>query len=345
MSGTVWASGLGAEDSMSRRIVAVILLVVALCLLISVPVIAFTPVGTNLLEGLQATATPALTVPPFTPTPPPKPTPVLTAKGKPPAMTADEAILLDNDTGNILYDLNGEHPQPMASTTKIMTALIALQTADLNMMVTIHQDAENEVIQNNGSSARLVPGDSLSLKDVLYALLLPSGDDAAIAIADAVGGSQANFVNLMNLEAYRLHLFSTHYYNADGLTYYNAANQPLPGHFTTAYDLVRLARYAMQNALFAKIVATQSYTLAATGTHHTYKWANTNTLLKTYPGMTGIKTGFTLEAGACLVFSATRNGHHLIGVVMHSSDENHRFTDAKSLLDWGFALPMQVPTP
>lgn len=330
---------------MTRRITAIILLVVALCLLISAPVIAFTPFGANLLGGAQATVTPALTVPPFTPTPPPKPTPVLTPKGKPATLSANEAILVDNDTGNILYDLNGERPQPMASTTKIMTALIALQTANLNMMVTIHQDAVNEVVQNNGSSANLVVGDSISLKDMLYGLLLPSGDDAAIAIADAIGGSQANFVNLMNLEAYRLRLFSTRYYNADGLTYYNAANQPIPGHYTTAYDLVRLARYAMQNALFAKIVDTQTYKLPASGTHHAYNWATTNTLLKSYPGMTGIKTGFTLEAGACLVFSATRNGHHLIGVVLHSSDELHRFNDAKALLDWGFALPMVVQTP
>ena len=188
-------------------------------------------------------------------------------------------------------------------------------------------------------------GDQLTLHDLLYGLMLPSGDDAAITIADAVGGSTANFVNMMNLFAYRLRLFQTHYLNPDGLTYYDANHQPLPGHYTTAYDLVRLARYAMSIPLFAQLVRTQHYQLPATLSHHLYAWDNTNTLLATYQGMTGIKTGFTIEAGACLVFSATRNGHHLIGVVLHSIDENHRFNDARILLDWGFALPLLPPNP
>ena len=252
-------------------------------------------------------------------------------------------MLLDNDTGHILFDLNGERPQPMASTTKIMTALIAIQTADLNTLVTIHQDAVNEAALHNGSNASLRVGDQLTLKDLLYALLLPSGDDAAVAIADAVGGSARNFVNTMNLFAYHLHLFQTHYNNPDGLTYYDANNNPIPGLYTTAYDLVRLARYAMTIPLFAQIVGTQHYTVPATTLHHAYAWDNTNKLLATYPGMTGIKTGYTLEAGGCLAFSATRKGHHLIGVVLHSRDENTRFSDAKILLDWGFALPVMMP--
>jgi len=330
---------------MLRRIVAIILLCIAICLLIAVPVMAFTPLGTNLLGGAQPTAIPTLapTYLPFTPTPAPKPTPILTAKGKPPAITANEAILVDNDSGRILYDLNGEHPQPMASTTKIMTAVIAIQTGNLNMLITVHQDAINEVINNGGSNASLRVGEQLTLKDLLYGLLLPSGDDAAIAIADALGGTTQNFVQEMNLFAYRLRLFQTHYINPDGLTYYDANNHPIPGHYTTAYDLVRLAQYAMKLPLFAQIVSTQHYSLPATATHLAHSWDNTNTLLASYAGMTGIKTGFTLEAGACLVFSATRNGHHLIGVILHSSDENHRFSDAENLLNWGFALPVVLP--
>ena len=178
---------------MTRRSTAVILLVIAVCLLIAAPVFAFTPLGTQLFGGSNnagLNALPSPTFLPFTPTPPPKPTPVLTPKGQPGPISANEAILVDNDTGNILYDLNGEHPQPMASTTKIMTALIAIQTTDLNTVVRIQQDAFNEVHNNNGSTAGLVVGDELTLRDLLYGLMLPSGDDAAIAIADAIGGTK-----------------------------------------------------------------------------------------------------------------------------------------------------------
>lgn len=328
---------------MIRRTVAITLLFISISIIIAVPILTFTPLGKRLFDGL--TPGTSTTTPTFTPTPTPKPTPILTVKGKPPAITATGAILLDNDTGHILDDLNGERPLPMASTTKIMTALITIQAADLNKVVTIQRDAINEALLHNGSSAQLQVGDQLTLKDLLYGLLVPSGDDAAIATADAVGGSTANFVNMMNLFAYRLHLFQTHYINPDGLTYYNANGQPIPGHYTTAYDLVRLARYAMTIPLFAQIVRTQHYKIPANSSHHSYSWDNTNQLLATYAGMTGIKTGFTAEAGGCLVFSATRAGHHLIGVVLHSTNEEHRFSDAKILLDWGFALPLLPPMP
>jgi len=328
---------------MIRRTIAIALLFISITTIILVPIFTFTPVGKSLFSGF--TSTPTSTFIPITPTPTPKPTPILTAKGTPPAITASESILLDNDTGHILYESNGEEPVPMASTTKIMTALIAIQVGDLNSPVTIHQDAVNEVILNDGSSANLHLGDQLTLRDLLYGLMLPSGDDAAIAIADTIGGSTGNFVNMMNLFAYRLHLFQTHYINPDGLTYYDANRQPIPGHYTTPYDLVRLASYAMTIPLFAQIVHTQHYSIPATAIHHSYTWTNTNLMLTTYSGATGIKTGFTLEAGECLVFSATRSGHHLIGVVFHSIDATHRFSDAKTLLDWGFALPLLPPVP
>ena len=329
---------------MLRRTVAIILIGIAICLLISVPVLAFTPLGANLLGSGQAAAQPtfAPTFMTFTPVATPRATPVLTPDGKPPALSANEAMLVDEDSGHILYDLNGEHAQPMASTTKIMTAVIAMQTANLDMLVTVHQDAVNEVINNGGSSANLRAGEQLTLRDLLYGLLLPSGDDAAIAIADALGGNTQNFVRVMNLYAYRLRLFSTHFINPDGLTYYDASNRPKPGHYTTAYDMARLAQYAMSLPLFAQIVRTLHYNLPAGATHGAHSWDNTNTLLTTYSGTTGIKTGFTLEAGGCLVFSATRGGHHLLGVVLHSIPENSRFRDARLLLDWGFALPVKI---
>jgi D-alanyl-D-alanine carboxypeptidase (penicillin-binding protein 5/6) len=341
---------------MKRRVLAIILLIIGLIIAIMTPVLAFTPVGASLGAINRApTATPTLI--PYTPTPPPKPTPVLTVVGKPPKVSAKAAYLLDGDTGNTLADINGETPLPMASTTKIMTAYIAIQTGDLNMPITVHQDAIDEAINNDGSRAYLRVGDQISLKDLLYALLLPSGDDAAIVIADGIAGSPANFVRIMNAVAYRLHLYQTHYINPDGLTYYSdqAHTIPLPENHTSAYDLVRLAHDAMQLPLFAQIVRTVKYMLPATSAHGAYTWLSTNDLLSAtaldglptdiYPGATGIKTGFTLEAGYCLVFSATRNGHHLIGVLLFSTNTlyHQRFRDAKTLLDWGFGLPMRVP--
>ncbi len=215
-------------------------------------------------------------------------------------------------------------------------------------MITVKQDAHDEWVNNNGSNAQLHVGDKIKLKDLLYALLLPSGDDAAIVIADGISGNSDNFVNVMNIFAYRLHLFQTHYINPDGLTYKTGQN------YTTTYDLIRLAQYAMSLPLFAQIVKTPQYTLPATGTHHPYIWNTTNAFLahsditptvKPYPGTTGIKTGYTAEAGGCLVFSATRNGHHLIGIVLGSVDETSRFADAATLLNWGFGLPLKVPSP
>jgi len=148
----------------------------------------------------------------------------------------------------------------------------------------------------------------------------------------------------MNLFALRLHLFQTHYINPDGLTYYAANGAPLPGHYTTAYDLVRLAQYAMSIPLFAQIVQTQRYVLPANEQHHGYTWSTTNDLLSTYSGATGIKTGHTIEAEYCLVFAARRGNEYLIGVVLHNVDSGQRFQDAKTLLNWGFRLPLLPPT-
>lgn len=335
---------------MIRRILAILLLLLAISIVVMTPVLAFTPVGAQLLarvaqspaqlvRGISPSPTPL----PPTPTPSPTPTPILTVVGKPPPASASAAILLDADTGHILDDVNGETSLPMASTTKIMTALIAIVAGNLDQPVIIQQDAYNEVHLHDGSSANLVVGDTISLKDLLYGLMLPSGDDAAIAIADAMGGTQA-FVNDMNSLALRLRLFQTHYINPDGLTYYDANGRPLPGHYTTAYDLVQLARFAMTMPLFAQIVSTQNYSLPANAEHHGYTWVNTDELLSTYSGATGIKTGYTIEAGYCLVFSATRAGHHLIGVLIHETDSTHRFNDARTLLNWGFGLPLLPPS-
>jgi D-alanyl-D-alanine carboxypeptidase (penicillin-binding protein 5/6) len=321
---------------MRRSIIATVLLMLAAELLIIAPLIVFTAPGKRVLSDIF-------------PSPTPSPTPILTVRGTPPPVSAEAAYLLDADTGHTLVNINGQMRLPMASTTKIMTAIIAIETANLNQVVTIKQDAINEVKNNFGSSAQLVVGDKIPLKYLLYGLLLPSGDDAAIAIADALGGTSANFVHTMNLYAQRLHLTQTHFINPDGLTYYKTQpgqkTQQASFNYTTAFDLVRLARYALNNQMFAQIVRLQQFILPATPEHHAYDWLTTNDLLATYIGATGIKTGYTVEAGYVLVFAAVNGNHHLIGVVMHEKDDHRRVADATALLNWGFALPLLPPPP
>ncbi len=325
---------------MGRRIFAIVLVVLAITIATMSVILA--------VDSRQSTIadTPSPTPVLLSPTPTPIPTPVLTPKGKPAAISATAAILLDANTGDILFSQHAEQTLPMASTTKIMTAVIAIQTGNLDQEVTVGQDAVNEVVQNGGSGAGLVANDKLTLRDLLYGLMLPSGDDAAVAIADDIAGSVPNFVRIMNLEAQRLHLYQTHYANADGLEVTDSQGNVLSGvHYSTAYDLVRLARYAMSIPLFAQIVSTEHYTVPASATSHAYRWTNINNLLYDYKGAIGIKTGWTPQAGGCLVFAARRSGQTLIGVVLHSTNETTRFTDATALLNWGFALPLLPPTP
>ncbi len=248
-----------------------------------------------------------------------------------PTISATAGYLFDPTTGQVLFEQNATQELAMASTTKIMTTLTALTFGSLSQRITIGPDT---VAMQNGfdSVAGLKLGDALTLCDLLYALLLPSGDDAAVAIAEGVGGTQARFVAEMNAEAALLGLWRTHYSNPDGLDQ--------AGHYTTARDLAQLAAYAMSIPVFAQIVGTATYTLPQTADHQAYFWQTTNYLLTPtnyYPGATGVKTGTTGNAGACLVFSAARNGRQLIGVVLNEPTDAGRFTDAAALLDWGFA--------
>lgn len=327
-----------------RKTLATILLIIAILMIIGVPVWLFTPLGANVLNDQADLNAPPLTPLAFTPASRTVPQAVLTPKGTPNPVLASEAILMDADTGNVLYEKQAENPVPMASTTKIMTALLAIQSGNLDQMVTIGQDAPTEVSANGGSSAHLVVGDQITLRDLLYGLMLPSGDDAAVAVADAVAGSPTNFVHIMNVEAEKLHLYQTHFDNVDGLQPTDNQGNPIFGlHYTTAYDLARLARYAMRLPLLAQIVQQKEFDLPASGTHHAYIWKTTNKLLGVYQGMLGIKTGTTPWAGECLVFAAKQNGHTLIGVILHSATDASRFKEAQTMLNWGFALPVQVP--
>ena len=253
-----------------------------------------------------------------------------------PAISASAAYLLNVDTGQVYLAYHADDERAMASTTKIMTAMTALTFGKLDQRITVGADAP-AIISQGASLAGLVQGDTLTLHDLLYGLLLPSGDDAAIAIADGVAGSQAKFVALMNDEAALLGLWHTHYGDVHGLD--------APQHYTTARDLARLALFAMRDPTFAAIVDTPVYTVAPSGAHHGYVWDTTNLLITNadyYAGATGVKTGYTGNAGPCLVFAATRHGRHLLGVLLGEPDATGdalRFTDATALLNWGFAQP------
>lgn len=324
---------------MKRRSIAIMVVALIALLLLTMSALAFTPVRTQIAAAFAApTPTPTPVPPTPTPFPIPTPKPVLTVEGNPPALKSVASFLVDMDTGNILENVNGYKALPMASTTKIMTALIAIEAGNLDQAVTVTQDELSQV-PADASSADLTAGETLTLQDLLYGLMLPSGDDAAIVIANAVGGNTDHFVMLMNLFAERLHLFQTHYDNPHGL---NLADDQ--AHYTSASDLARLTEYAMRIPLFAQIVQAKVYALQETSQHPAHKWANTDTLLGTYAGATGVKTGHTDAAGWCLVFAATRDGHHLLGVVLNAPDQTLRDKDAAALLNWGFALPMRSPS-
>lgn len=295
------------------------------------------------LTPLDATVTPTSATPPSTQTVMPI-TPSIGSDGPPPApptTTAAASELYDATTGKLLMAISPDTSLPMASTTKIMTAVVALTYGRLDQQITVGQDAV-AVEDGSTSVAGLRLGETLSLRELLYCLMLPSGDDAAIAIADGVAGSQDAFVALMNVEAGLLGLSHTHYANAHGLD--------APEHFTSVSDLVRLAAFAMKSSTFAQVVDTASITLSATATHQQYIMTNTNELLPTetfaYNGAIGVKTGFTGPAGYCLVFMAKRPiGGTLIGAVLGEPTYNGRFTDATALLDWGYSVVTPAAKP
>ncbi len=276
--------------------------------------------------GAAALAPTAAPTPTRTPTPTPNPTPPA------PAVQATAAMLVDASTGAVLFTQRVNEELPMASTTKIMTAVLALEYGHLDQPVTIGGD----VFQLPGDASRmgLGEGEVLTLRQLLYGMMLPSGDDAAVAVADVVGaGRGENFIDLMNAKARFLGLTHTHYVDPDGLD--------APGHYTSASDLIKLTRYALRLPLFVSIVATYAMKIPPTNQHKGYGLVNTNALIRPdggYPGADGVKTGTTGEAGACLVFSATRNDHQLLGVVLGAPSDNARYVDARLLLNWGFKV-------
>jgi len=233
--------------------------------------------------------------------------------GQPPAITASAAAVVDIDANQTLYALRPHAPLPPASTVKVMTALLTLQRGSLIDSVTISAAAANAP----GSRMGLVAGEELTVEELLYGLLLPSGNDAAVALAEYVGGSEPGFVLLMNETAAALGLADTYFTNAHGLD--DGAET------VSAADLIVLARTALDNPVFARIVATQHADVAGRSL------TNTNQLLGLYAGVDGVKTGTTVAAGECLIGSLTRTGHRLLTVVLGSQD---RYADAVALLNY-----------
>lgn len=235
------------------------------------------------------------------------------------SVSAGGAALIEAHSGRVLYEKEGDTPLPMASTTKIMTALLALEQGELEELITVPKEAEG----TEGSSMYLKAGEKLSLCDLLYGLLLTSGNDAAVTIACHFGGSIEGFADRMNEKARELGCEHTHFVNPHGL---HDAN-----HYTSALDLCTIARAAMEVETFRTIVATQYYQTTTGEKVRTLK--NKNKTLWAFEGGCGIKTGYTKKAGRCLVFSAEREGMLLMGVVLNCPN---MWSEAFSLLQYGF---------
>ena len=231
------------------------------------------------------------------------------------AVSAQGAVVMDADTGAVLFEQNADARLPMASTTKIMTALVALSEGDLDRTYTV----KAEYAQVEGSSMYLREGETLTLRDTLYGLMLESGNDGAVANAGECGGYDA-FIRKMNDKAAALGLTDTHFDNPNGL--------PSDTHYTTARELAKITAAALRDPVFRQIVSTQSYTVGER------TLSNHNRLLSMYDGAIGVKTGYTRAAGRCLVSAAERNGRTLIAVTLNDPND---WSDHMQMLDAGFA--------
>ncbi len=301
-----------------------LILLIAL-ILVAIPLLSSLLAGNAASIAARATPTPSPSPTPFptptdTPTPSPTPTPFVSGAAE---------YLIDAGTGRTLYSANIHTRLPIASTTKIMTAILAIENGDLNQIVPITQEELDEV-PTGASVAQLRAGDdNITLLYLLYGLMLPSGSDAAIVIAHTIAGSTQNFVAMMNAKAQALGLKDTHFTNPHG-----ALRDP--NHYSSVADLVKLTQYALNNSLFAQIVRTQHYELTAQTNRHDYRWDNTNQLLEAYPGADGVKTG-SFPDWFCIVFSATRSGRRLIGAELGAPTADVLYADATRLLNLGFS--------
>lgn len=236
-------------------------------------------------------------------------------------ISAEAAVLIDADSGNVLYSKNADRRMPMASTTKIMTALVALDRGELDETVEVPDGA----VGIEGSSIYLVAGEKLTLRQLLYAMMLESANDAATAIAIEIGGSVDAFADMMNEKASSLGLRDTHFTNPHGLDD--------PNHYTTAHELAIIAACAMNDKVFREIVSTHKMTIPQDSGEGARLLVNHNKMLNLYDGAIGIKTGYTKKSGRCLVSAAERDGVRLISVTLNAPDD---WQDHTNMLDLGF---------
>ncbi|MET9517977.1 serine hydrolase [Streptomyces sp. NPDC002994] len=258
---------------------------------------------------------------------------------RPPTIAARGGFVMNNGTGKTLFAKAADKRLPTGSTAKIMTARVVLAQRNLNLdsKVTIQKAYSDYIVANTASSARLIVGDKVTVRQLLYGLMLPSGCDAAYALADKFGSGSTrakrvkSFIGKMNATARSLGLKNTHFDSFDGIG--------KTSNYSTPRDLTKLASNAMKYPMFRTVVKTKSTKQKVTTRNNGYRfmsWANTNNLLGTYSGTIGVKTGSGPEARYCLVYAATRGGRTVIGTVLASSSQTHRTNDAKKLMNYGF---------
>ncbi|WP_336204159.1 D-alanyl-D-alanine carboxypeptidase family protein [Nonomuraea sp. LPB2021202275-12-8] len=246
-----------------------------------------------------------------------------------PAVRAPAAYLVDATTGQVQFSKQADLRRPVASITKVMTAYTVLKQAKPTDEVEVTPADVRYASKGGASIAYLRAGDRLTVKDLLYALMLPSGADAAHALARTYGPGVDTFVDKMNATARELGMKDTLYVNADGMPTYG-------GGYSTARDQVRLAQAALDDATIKKITSTRYHSVPQTAEHRAYSWQNTNRLLGT-EGAIGVKTGHTRAAGYTLAFAADRDGDRLVGVILGETSSSRRFESAQALLDWAAA--------
>ena len=252
-----------------------------------------------------------------------------------PEVNAKGAELADMTTGHTMWTFSPNAKRPMGSITKVMTALIVIEAGHLNRKLTVTRAVIRYVRKDWASSAGLIRGDVLTVRQLLEAMLLPSGCDAAYMLATAYGPGRPAFIKKMNAMAAKIGMTRTHFTSFDGMPYPTEHST-----YSTPHDLVLLGEQAMKLPLFRKIVAQQQYKVRRTRLHHSYVWGTTNHLVGSYRGALGIKTGDTKAAGNCLLFAARRDGHTLVGVVLHANPSDNfdaTFGAARRILNWGFA--------
>lgn len=250
------------------------------------------------------------------------------------SVNAESAILVEVSTGRIIYEKNSTKQMFPASTTKMMTAILVIENCNLQDTVTISETALQN-IPSGYVTCDISAGEEIAVNDLLYALMLPSANDAAFALAEHVAGTVDAFADMMNNKAREIGCKDTHFVNPNGI---HDSKQ-----YTTAYDLYLIAKYCMQNETFRNIVSTKEYTLPATNKHAEAdrSFVTTNDLIKPektnyYKTATGIKTGHTSMAGYCLVSESSREGLDFISVVLNSETDNKRFQDTVTLFDYGY---------